>query len=383
MEQVSLRPLFHRKQDCIAIYFLNTKELQEVVQTIINATWSRTYKCWYVPCTRHHYENIKVAFVNMAMLEVSALRLFLEQRKKLVPVENVQISVVSKISTKQLNAENSGAMEQMQRMLVLKGYSPNTMRVYCYEFKHLLGLLGDRSVNSLEKTHVLSYLLWLIKNQGYSEQHVHSAVNAIKFYFEKVKKYPPEFYDLPRPKKPLKLPAVLSLQEMTRLIQQLVNIKHRTMIMTGYAAGLRVSEIINLKTKDIDSERMMIHIHGAKGKKDRMVPLSKKLLLQLREYYIKYKPKEFLFEGQLGGQYSSRSAQQVIKEAKVKAGITKSGSMHTLRHSYATHLIESGTDIRYIQALLGHNNITTTMRYTHVSKKFLSKIESPLDKLDW
>jgi site-specific recombinase XerD len=155
------------------------------------------------------------------------------------------------------------------------------------------------------------------------------------------------------------------------------------MIMTGYAGGLRVSEIIHLKITDIDSKRMTIHIRCAKGKKDRMVPLSKKLLTQLREYFTEYKPREFLFEGKAGGQYSIRSAQQVLQDAKKAAGITKGGSMHSLRHSYATHLLESGTDIRYIQSLLGHNTIKTTMRYTHVSNKVIGNIQSPLDKLDW
>ena len=192
-----------------------------------------------------------------------------------------------------------------------------------------------------------------------------------------------EFYNLPRPKKSSTLPSVLAGEEVTMVIQKIANLKHRCMIMAGYSAGLRVSEIVNLKVNDIDSKRMMIHIHAAKGKKDRMVPLSKKLLQILREYYKEYKPKTFLFEGQNGGSYSSRSIQLVLQEAKLKAGINKKGSTHMLRHSYATHLLESGTDIRFIQELLGHNSIKTTIRYTHVSQKSIGNIQSPLDKLDW
>ena len=192
-----------------------------------------------------------------------------------------------------------------------------------------------------------------------------------------------EFYDLPRPKKPFKLPDVLAEEEVISIIQKIKNLKHRTMIMAGYSAGLRVSEIVNLKVKDIDSKRMMIHIHAAKGKKDRLVPLSKKLLETLREYYTTYKPKDFLFEGQDGKSYSARSVQSILQTAKLKAKINKTGSVHMLRHSYATHLMEGGTDIRIIQELLGHNSIKTTMRYTHVSKKDIGRIESPLDKLAW
>ena len=188
---------------------------------------------------------------------------------------------------------------------------------------------------------------------------------------------------MPRPKKPWKLPAVLAEDEVLTLIKCITNIKHRTMVMAGYSAGLRVSEIVGLKPANIDSKRMMIHIQGAKGKKDRMVPLSKKLLETMRAYYKTYKPTVYLFEGQKGVAYNVRSVQEILQKAKEKAGIKKAGSVHMLRHSYATHLMEAGTDIRIIQELLGHNSIRTTMRYTHVSKKEIGRIGSPLDKLNW
>lgn len=152
--------------------------------------------------------------------------------------------------------------------------------------------------------------------------------------------------------------------------------------MTAYAAGLRASEIVNLKLTDIDSERMVINIRGAKGKKDRMVMLSAALLIIFRHYWLQYKPKDFLFEGQRGGQYSKRSINLFIAAAKLRAGIKKGGSTHALRHSFATHLLEGGTDLRLIQELLGHNDIKTTLRYTHVSLKHIARVESPFDKLD-
>jgi integrase/recombinase XerD len=148
-----------------------------------------------------------------------------------------------------------------------------------------------------------------------------------------------------------------------------------------YSAGLRVSEVTALKIEDIDSKRMMLHIKGAKGKKDKMVPLSARLLDILRIYYRQYHPKVYVFEGEGGGRYSERSVQEILAYAKKRAGIKKKGSVHMLRHSYATHLLEGGTDIRYIQAFLGHNNIGTTMRYTHVSRPKIETIQSPLDKL--
>jgi site-specific recombinase XerD len=153
--------------------------------------------------------------------------------------------------------------------------------------------------------------------------------------------------------------------------------------MASYSAGLRVSELVSLKKSDIDSKRMLIHVKGAKGKKDRLVPLSKRLLETLRQYATEYKPREYLFEGEGGAPYSTRSAQEVLKVAKQKSGIQKKGSIHSLRHSYATHLLEGGTDVRYIQSFLRNNSLKTTMLYTHVSKLKIESIQSPLDKLNF
>ena len=244
-------------------------------------------------------------------------------------------------------------------------------------------VLGNKPADTLNKEQLLSYLLWLLKEKGCSETQVHTAVNAIKFYYEQVLGRDKELYDLPRPKKAFTLPDILAEEEIVELIHAIPNIKHRSMIMIAYSAGLRVSEIVKLRITDIDSKRMMIHLRAAKGKKDRMVTLSKKILAVLREYFLLYKPRIYLFEGQNGGEYSVRSVQKIVQDAKIRAGITKKGGVHSLRHSYATHLLEAGTDIRIIQELLGHNSIKTTMLYTHVANKIMSKIESPLDKLDW
>ncbi len=382
---IQFLPFYHNKQECIGIVFKHDNSVNDIIKKIKGVKWTATRKCWYILCTKENYQAAADALKGIAELQTGDLKKYLLQRKALTtkPEQKIIAGTAKMIIQNPISEENIIAINTLKKMLVLKGYSSNTIRNYCNEFHHLLRLLGNRSVNDLQKQHVLSYLLWLLEKQGCSETQVHTAVNAIKFYFEKVMKREKEFYDLPRPKKPFKLPEVLAEEEVIEIIKKINNLKHRTMIMAGYAAGMRVSEIVNLKVKDIDSKRMMIHIHSAKGKKDRLVPLSKKLLETLRAYYKEYKPKEFLFEGQSGEAYSTRSAQQILQEAKDKAGISKKGSIHMLRHSYATHLMEGGTDIRIIQELLGHNSIKTTMRYTHVSKKDLGKIESPLDKLKW
>ncbi len=185
-----------------------------------------------------------------------------------------------------------------------------------------------------------------------------------------------------RPRSEKKLPTVLSEQEVGNLLNATENLKHKTILMLCYSAGLRLSELINMKIKDIDSSRMQVRIKQAKGKKDRYSLLSVKLLQVLREYFKKYKPKEWLFEGATGGLYSARSIQLIMHDATLKAGITKKVSVHTLRHSFATHLLENGTDLRYIQSLLGHESSKTTEVYTHITTKGFDQIKSPLDKLN-
>ncbi len=335
MEAVILNPFYHRGEECIGIFFNPNKTLTGIIKKIPFAKWSRTHHCWYIPCTKEDYIHLSNALQNEATIQKDALRVYLQQRKAIVAAQqkataerkNIKSSTAKMMTLYPLSEENLGAFTAFKNMLTLKAYSVNTVRNYCNELHHLLRLLGKRSINDLKKQHIMSYLLWLIEKQGYSEMHVHTAINAIKFYFEQVLKREKEFYDLPRPKKPFKLPSVFAEEEVKLLIQKIENIKHRTMIMAGYSAGLRVSEIVNLKIHDIDSMRMMIHIRAAKGKKDRMVPLSRKLLEALREYYKKYRPKEFMFEGQKGGAYSVRSAQQILKEAKLKAGIWKHGKI--------------------------------------------------------
>ena len=222
-------------------------------------------------------------------------------------------------------------------------------------------------------------MLYLVEERQISTSYQNQAINAIKFYFEKVLKGPRRVYYIERPRKEKLLPSVLSEAEVKKIIENISNLKHKCLIMTCYSAGLRISEALNLKPADIDSKRMMIHIRGGKGKKDRITLLSSRLLELLREYYRLYKPVEYLFTGQMGGQYSERSAQLVLKEAARRAGITRHVTLHTLRHSFATHLLENGTDLRYIQSLLGHSSPKTTQIYTHITTKGFDQIKNPLD----
>lgn len=225
-------------------------------------------------------------------------------------------------------------------------------------------------------------MMFLLKQENTSHAYVNQALSAIKFYYSNVLKKGKLLYDIPRPKKEKKLPNVLSHSEVLSILESISNYKHKSILALVYSAGLRVSEVVNLKINDIDSDRMLIHVIQGKGRKDRYTMLSQFALEILREYAKNERLKEWLFRGGKDGTHiTERSVQKVFGNASKKANINKKVSVHTLRHSFATHLLEGGTDLRYIQELLGHKSSKTTELYTHVSKSNLSKIESPLDRI--
>ena len=315
-----------------------------------SARWSKTKRVWYLP-------------------DLPAVRRELKLDKKQV--------VAKKVSG--IHLTNKQAYLDMHEQLQLKGYSDNTIRLYLAEFAHLLKLLHDYPAENLNSKRLKDYLLYCLKVEQMKERKLNGKINAIKFYFEQVLHRPKMFFDIPRPKKPVTLPKILSKHEVKKIFRQTNNLKHLVALQLCYGLGLRVSEVVKIKLNHIDSSRMVVVIIGAKGKKDRYVPLPETLLPILREYYLQYRPKEYLLEGQYGGSYAITSVQQVFKRAMHKAGINKEIGIHGLRHSYATHLLESGADMRFIQELLGHNSIKTTQIYTKVTPRSISKIKSPLD----
>ena len=266
--------------------------------------------------------------------------------------------------------------------LKTRRYSPNTIRAYTDLFEEFINYYPELDPKEISEKDIMQFLRYLVDDRQISTSYQNQSINAIKFYYEQVLGGKRKFYFLDRPKKEKRLPVVLSEPEVVRIFAQVNNLKHKCLLMLIYSAGLRIGEALHLKVADIDSARGQVSIRGAKGNKDRVSLLSTSLLPLLREYYRQYQPKEYLFEGMSGGKYSARSAQAVIKRAVQKAKIQKKVTLHTLRHSFATHLLENGTDLRYIQTLLGHNSSRTTEIYTHVSTKALRDIRSPLDKLN-
>lgn len=272
-------------------------------------------------------------------------------------------------------------IELFRQLLEVKRYSINSIETYVNAFRQFLLYFKGQDVDAFTEKQIEHYINAQVSQRKISISYQKQLVAAIKLWYIGVLNRKIKLDYLYPDRSEFKIPTVFSQQEIKKILDVCENIKHKAILTTIYSCGLRLSELINLQIKDIDSSRMTVTVQQGKGNRDRVVVLSEKLLFLLREYFLKFKPTEYLFEGQAGGKYTPRSVQQVLKQTLSKAEIDKDGSVHTLRHSYATHLIEQGTDIRFVQELLGHKNIKTTMIYTHLTDATKRKIKSPLDLL--
>ena len=264
------------------------------------------------------------------------------------------------------------------KILEVKRYSSNTIESYV-SVVNMAQSYFKSDLRSVNETELHKYFYFMVHTKKVSYSYQKQIAMALKLYYREMFSIAISLELLFPSRKPQKLPVILSKSDIIKIVDKANNSKHKSMIALTYSAGLRVGEVINLKIQDIDSSRMSIHVKAGKGNKDRIVPLSEKLLGMLRNYYKEYSPKAYLFEGQKGGAYSTSSFNKLLKSVAKRAKINKQITAHTLRHSYATHLLERGTDVRVIQKLLGHNSIKTTMLYTQVSKPNLLNVTSPFD----
>lgn len=344
---------FFGGKEIIWVTFKNEKALIRMLREHFFAQWSSTEKKWYVADTKQNREKLQLP-------------------EKLIGKRS--LDKISEINQKELM--------KYQNYLVLQGLSNNTIRTYLAEFAQLLYEIKDFPVYHLTASKLQSYFLFCTKEKGLSENQIHSRMNAIKYYFEKVLHQQKMFFDIPRPKKHLQLPKYFNVREIKKMFSSVDNPKHLVMLKLCYGLGLRVSEIVHLKIEDIDSGSMKVLVQRGKGKKDRYVNLPHSILEELRDYYRNYMPKVYLFEGKTPGEpLNIRTAQMVFRNALLKANVKKKIGIHGLRHSYATHLLELGTDISLIQKLLGHENISTTLTYTQVTDPIVNNVISPLDRI--
>jgi integrase/recombinase XerD len=270
--------------------------------------------------------------------------------------------------------------EQMIQQMQLKGYSSNTTELYVQSISYL-SKHYNQSPDALTTDQVRDYIQHQMVEKNHSQSGINQLISALKILFIQVLGREWDEVAIPRVRMPFKLPVVLSREEVERFLGVITNLKHRTMFSVAYSAGLRVGEITTLKISDIDSQRMQIRVSQGKGNKDRYTLLAESALEQLRMYYKLYRPRVWLFETSRGVAMSSRTVQFVFQKAVQRAGITKGVSVHVLRHSFATHLMEQGVSLAIIQQLLGHKSLRTTSIYLHVQQYALDKVKSPLDSL--
>lgn len=282
-----------------------------------------------------------------------------------------------------MSPEAVGALEKTSQYLSIGHYSPSTARNYLSELRYLFAYYADVSPYEFTEDMIMEYLLYLAKTLGCSRVKCKMAAQSVSFFFRHLLKQPYVIPTVIYPRKSTKLPPVMSAVEIKTLIDAVKNIKHRTIIMLLYSTGMRLSEIASLKIADIDSKAMRIKVVQGKGAKDRYTILSEQVLLELRAYYIIYRPKAYLFNGsRAGAPISMRSIQHLVQKGVAQIGLdSKHYTVHTIRHSFATHLVDNGADLHTVKELLGHSSLQTTMRYMHLTSARIQGIVNPYDVL--
>jgi site-specific recombinase XerD len=369
---ITLSKASHREKNQIFIGFKHDWTLIDVVKHLPEAKWSATKKSWYIKNNPANLRKVLDVFKGHAYVDTS--QIFNSKVPK-------KTSIIKRTKRPELNlsTEQRTLLNNFYKYLLGKRYSKSTIDTYSFFMGEFISFHHEKVINDLTVKDVEAFIETVFIKRNYSVSTQRQFISAVKQFIIFYPDTGISNLSLTRPKKSRKLPVVLSQNEVIDLIRHTPNLKHRAIITLLYSCGLRISELLNLKLTDINIDRMQLAVANSKGRKDRYVSLAESFLPLLSNYYYTYKPKDYFVEGQYGNKYSAESVRQFLKRSCKLAQIQKTVTPHTLRHSYATHLLENGVDLRYIQELLGHAKPETTMIYTHVSRKDLLKISNPLD----
>ncbi|NOZ47240.1 MAG: tyrosine-type recombinase/integrase [Chlorobi bacterium] len=358
----------------IGLEYPNNPTIRTLLYTMDNVKWNSEFGMSYIENNKDNIRKIYNLFRGIAWING---KYFFKNK----PINtNIPEPDYSSFKNKQNENYRRCPDEYIDKLQVLR-YSKNTVKTYVSMFEKFINYYEGIDLLRITEEDIRKYLLYLVESKV-SNSYQNQMINAIKFYYEIVLGLPNRYYQIDRPRREKRLPLVLSVEEVQRLLKTVTNLKHKAILTTIYSAGLRISELLNLKLSDIQSDRMLIFVRDSKGNKDRNTLLGKKTLKILRQYYKQYRPKNYLFEGINGTKYSSTSVQKILKRALKNAKIIKPATVHTLRHSFATHLLEKGTNLRYIQTLLGHSSPKTTEIYTRVSNVDIEYIINPIDIIE-
>lgn len=369
MKEIVLESVLHKEKEVVLIRFEKDEQLLKTLKEgLKDFHWSQTKGSWY---TYNSSELKKILFVLMRGIAwVNCVKLVKYNNPRKLPIKF------------KYTEEHEKAMVKFESHLESRRYSQNTIKTYMDSIRTFLKFYHDKELVMIDNECLVRFNNEYILKNKYSSSFQNQVVNAVKLFHKTLGygKLDPDL--IHRPKRAKELPNVLSKVEVKVILNALTNNKHKAMLSLIYSCGLRCGELLRLKLEHINSQRNILIIKQSKGKKDRIAPLSDKTIEMLRLYYKEYRPKNYLFEGQeIGEMYDQRSLQMVLKKALKLSKITKPVTLHWLRHSYATHLLEAGTDLRYIQEILGHSSSKTTEIYTHVSTNNIQKIKSPFDDL--
>ncbi|MGF1560053.1 MAG: site-specific tyrosine recombinase/integron integrase [Flavobacteriaceae bacterium] len=372
LKSITLYHLMVDDKPMIGIKFQPDKVIHALIKSLTNPKWSKEYNMVYLPNTKENLARIYTTFKGVAWINYNR---FLTNK----PVhKGNEVLDVSWFRQRKMPQGYRLCPESYLQKLELKRYAINTVRTYVPLFEMFINHYKHKELHTITESDIRAFLQTLIR-RNVSNSYLNQAINAIKFYYEVVMGMPNRFYEIERPRQDFKLPKVISKEQVLAIIANTNNIKHKCIVELLYGSGLRRNELLNLKITDIDSDRMLIRVEGGKGNKDRYTLLSQTALTDLRIYYKQWKPKKYLFEGQTNEKYSGQSVLKIVKMAASKSGIRREVTPHVLRHSFATHLLESGVDLRQIQVLLGHGSSKTTEIYTHVATNTFKTIKNPLD----
>jgi integrase/recombinase XerD len=376
VKEITIEHALHNSRMKLFFKFDYDRETIELVKKMADTKWSHTHKSWYMS-----YYNGAISLIKNNLSPNGITLNMLNEYDDVIRPKPIDSKKPSD-ALPDLDKVQKEKIKKFNYWLQSKRYSESTIGTYVDAIQTFLRYYATKNLSEITNEDLIIFNNEYILANNYSASYQNQIVNAVKLFFRSVenKQLQPELIHRPKPQK--LLPNVLSKEEIKLILNAHSNIKHKTMLSLIYSCGLRCGELLALKPVHVDSKRNIVLLKNTKGKKDRIVPLSALILKMLRDYYSIYKPKTYLFEGQnIGIQYDARSLQLILKQALQKTGIRKPVTLHWLRHSYATHLLESGTDLRYIQELLGHSSSKTTEIYTHVSTKSIQQIKSPFDDL--
>jgi len=345
------------------------------VKNIHGRRWNPEYKVWEIPYTKLTIRFLTKYFADNLLQWNFSPSVHIPER--LAEPENTYTQ-----PDKIVPAKYEAAVTALDQTLLLKRYSWRTIKSYKNCFRQFIKYYDEIKPSEITRRQINDYLAAMIKERNISASHQSQIMSAIKMFYAAVLNQEEKVKNLFQPKPDKKLPNVFLEEEVTALLRSVDNPKHRCILMVIYSAGLRLGEVINLRLTDLQPEKNRLFVRGGKGKKDRCTLLSAKVWEQLKTYIEVHQPIEWVFEGQNGGQYSERSVQKIFTFAKLRTKVNPGATVHTLRHSFATHLLEKGVDLRYIQELLGHESSKTTEIYTHITHKGWDKIKSPIDSLE-